>query len=79
MPRRVDLAELVSCSDFAGESPEDDTLVKEIVARGRSYVQAFDWCSRIVECYIGDIAIGDVVAVLLLRIEPERGGVDDWL
>jgi hypothetical protein len=75
----VDFAALEPCDQFTGEDAEDDALLKEMFARARSYLSAFDWCRAIQECYVGEIAIGGVVAVLLFKIDPAQDGVDEWL
>jgi hypothetical protein len=79
MRPQVDFTKLVSCEEFKGEDAEDTHLLHEMVARGRAYLESFEWCRQIVECFVGDIAIGGVVAVLLFRIEAAREGVDEWL
>ncbi len=75
----VEFTKLTPCAEFVGEDAEDDALVRELIERARSYLAGFDWCSAIVECYLGDIAVGGVVAVLLFRIVPVRERVDEWL
>jgi hypothetical protein len=79
MQRRIDLTALTPCAEFAREDAEDDTLLHEMIEAGRSYVSRFEWCREVVECYVGDIAIAGVVAVLLLKIEPAHKNVDEWL
>jgi hypothetical protein len=79
MPPLVDFTKLVSCDHFAGEDAEDDALVKEMIERGKSYLSSFEWCGEVVECHVGDIAVGGVVVVLLLRIVPTQEDVDEWL
>jgi hypothetical protein len=74
-----DVAGLVPCAEYTGEDAEDDALVGEMIERAHSYLSAFDWCGQIVGCYIGDIAVGGVVAVLLFEIIPSRDDVDAWL
>lgn len=79
MPPQIDFTKLVPCAEFAGEDAEDDALLKVMIERGRSYLSSFDWCREVVECHVGDIAIGGVVVVLLLKIEPAHEDVDEWL
>ena len=79
MPPPVDFTKLVSCDHFAGEDAEDDALLKEMIQRGQSYLSSFEWCGEVVECHVGDIAVGGVVVVLLLRIAPTQQDVDEWL
>ncbi len=79
MDAPVDAAKLVPCAEYKGEDAEDGALVKEMVGRGRAYLLSFDWCRDVVECYVGDIAVGSIVAVLLFRIDAARDDVDEWL
>jgi hypothetical protein len=50
-----------------------------MIEGARAYLASFEWCRAIRECYIGDIAVGGVVTVLLFRIQPARPDVDEWL
>lgn len=50
-----------------------------MLARARSYLSSFRWCRAIRECYVGEIAVGAVVLVVLFRIEPTDEDVDEWL
>jgi hypothetical protein len=75
----VDFSKLVPCAEFAGEDAEDDALLREMIERGQSFLSSFPWCRKILECHIGDIAVGGIVVVLLLRIEPARRDIDEWL
>jgi hypothetical protein len=79
MSSQIDFTKLVPCADFAGEDAEDDALLKEMIGTGLSYLRSFDWCRQVVECYVGDIAVGGVVAVLLAKIEPAEEELDEWL
>lgn len=79
MQAPISLDELVPCAACRGEDAEDAALLAEMIGRAHAYLGSFPWCRAIRECYVGDIAIGGVVAVLLFRIEPARDGVDEWL
>ena len=75
----IDFTKVVPIAEFSGEDAEDDALLKEMAERGRAYLSSFGWCGEIVDGYMGDIAVGGVVAVLLFKIVPARDGVDDWV
>lgn len=62
-----------------GEDAEDTALLRETVGLAHRYLLGWDWCGEIRECYLGDVSLGGIVAVLLFRIEPASEGVDDWL
>jgi hypothetical protein len=79
MQEQVDFTRLVSCSEYIGEDAEDHALIREMIERANSFLRSFDWCAGIAECYMGDVAVGGVVAAILFRIEPAREGVDEWL
>ena len=78
MAPRIDYAKLVPCAEVAGEDAEDQALLRELIDRGRSYLSSFEWCRDIIECHLGDIAVGGVVAVLLMKIEPAHDDVPEW-
>jgi hypothetical protein len=75
----VDRTRLTPCDEFRGEDDEDDALLRETFARATAYLASHTWCSAIRTCYVGEIAIGKVVAVLLFDIEPAHEGVDSTL
>lgn len=81
MPRKpkIDFTTLTPVAELSGEDAEDRALLEEMVTRARGYLEMFGWCREVVETYVGEIAIGGVVAVLLFRIVPAREGVDEWL
>jgi hypothetical protein len=75
----IDFSKVVPCERFVGDDAEDTELIAEMVKRARAYLGSFAWCRAIDECYIGDIAVGGVVAVTLFKIAPDRPGVDEWV
>ena len=75
----IDFDKLVAAPDFYGEDPEDQALLIEMIERGKRWLVAHDWCESIVETYVGDVAVGGIVVVLLTRIVPTREDVDEWL
>src|SRR5262245_29472793 len=64
--------------DIKGESPEETTGIQSLFNDARDYLEAFSWCARIREAYLG-IAIAGVVGTFLFRIEPVGQGVDEWI
>jgi len=76
---RLDHASLVPCDSVKGEDPEDEALLQDMVADARSYITSFPWCRDVEECYVADLSVGGVVAVVLVRISPSREDVDEWL
>jgi len=78
MQPSIDFTKLIPCADVAGDDPEDTALLEEMIERGTTYLARFAWARQIRECYLGDISVGGVVAVLLFRIEPSAD-VDEWL
>jgi hypothetical protein len=79
MKPSLDLATLVPCTEFVAEDAEETALGAEMFYRARTYVQSFDWCDEVRECYVGDIAVPGVIAVLLFRIASSHDAVDEWL
>jgi hypothetical protein len=74
----VDFAMLVPCGELSGEDPEDEALLRELVQRAYAYLDSCESCGGVRECFMGDIAVGGVVAVMLFRIDPVRDA-DEWL
>lgn len=67
------------CADYHGEDAAETELGRALIAEARSFVEGFDWCADVRECYASYIVVGDVVAVVLLRIHSQRPDVDEWL
>jgi len=61
---------LVPVEEFRGEDVEDESLLAEMFDRADTYVKGFSWCGGVIGRYVGDVAIGGVVAVLLYQIVP---------
>jgi hypothetical protein len=78
-PRNPDLSSLVRAGQFSADDPGENELLRQTIRGGTAYLRSFDWCREIKECYVGDIAVGDVVVVLLCRIVPAKEAVDEWL
>jgi hypothetical protein len=75
----IDFNKLVPSPDFFGEDEEDQALLVEMIERGQRWLAGHDWCERIAESYVGDVAVGGIVVVLLTRIVPASEDVDEWL
>jgi hypothetical protein len=75
----IDFDKLVLAPDYYGEDPEDQALLVEMINRGQRWLLSHKWCESISECYVGDVAIGGIVVVLLTRIVPSKEDVDEWL
>lgn len=74
----INFSKVTPAAAYLGEDPEDKALIDGMVETARRFIERFKWCRRVGEIYIGQ-AIGAVVAVLLLRIEPTEQDVDEWL
>ncbi len=79
MRPEIDFTRVTPADEFSTEDAEEQKLLEEMIVRGRAFLESFDWCGHIVESYIGDLAVGEVVAVLLFRIDPTRDDIDEWL
>ncbi len=75
----IDFDKLVPAPDFYGEDAEDQALLIEMIQRGQRWLAGHAWCERIAETYVGDVAVGGIVVVLLARIVPADDDVDEWL
>lgn len=73
-----DRTKVVPTAEFVGEEDEETALVGELLATAHDFIESFTWCIAVRESYVG-LAIGGVVGVFLLRIEPTEEDVDDWL
>jgi hypothetical protein len=78
LPNSVDPASVVTVEQFHAENAEEAPLAAALFDQGVHFLQSFDWCLGVRETYVG-FALGGVVAILLLRIEPDSPEVDEWL
>lgn len=78
MKSDLDFTKVVPEDEFVAEDEEEKRLVRELLDQALAFVGSFTWCKRVSETYIG-IAIGGVIGVVLVRIEPDRPDADEWL
>jgi hypothetical protein len=69
---------VVPLSQMVGVDEEDNRLLQVMATGAQGYIRCFPWCKQIREVYFGD-GYGGTVAVFLVRIEPSRPGIDEWL
>jgi hypothetical protein len=69
---------VVSLAEMTGDDEEDIQLLREMAEGAQNYLKCFPWCKSIREAYFGD-GYGGIVAVFLIRIEPSKADVDEWL
>jgi hypothetical protein len=62
----------------AGSQDVDASVLRQMHADARSFVESFSWCAVVLDDYVGMIYPG-IVAVFLFRIQPAREGVDEWV
>ncbi|HEU4868599.1 MAG TPA: hypothetical protein VFV09_12845, partial [Actinomycetota bacterium] len=78
-PPAIDISKLEPTTNLRGDDEEDTALLNEMLREAKAYVSSFQWCQSITESFASEVAIGGVVAVFLLRIEPGSPEVDDHL
>jgi hypothetical protein len=76
---QIDFTKLVACAEVTGEDAEDAALLRAMVDQARAYLASFEWSGDIRACYVGDVSVGGIVAVVLFEIEPAQADVDRWL
>ena len=67
----TDLSKVVPTDEMRGDSESDTTLLKQMLAAGKTYLRSFRWCDSTVESYFG-LGVGGVVAVFLFRIGQRK-------
>lgn len=75
----IDFTKVVRSDSYVAEDEHDTDLVREMEASAKAFLEAFAWCRGAVDAYVGNVAVGGVVAVFLFRIYPARSEVDEWL
>lgn len=78
-PSKIDISKLVPTKNLRGDDEEDTVLLNEMLREAKAFVSNFRWSRSIVESFVSEVAIGGVVAVFLLRIEPASPEVDAQL
>lgn len=61
-----------------GDNAEDTRFLREMASKAQLYISKFSWCVSVRGVYFGD-RYGKIVAVFLIRIEPSRPSVHEWL
>lgn len=78
-PSEIDTSKLGPTKSLRGDDEEETVLLNEMLREAKNFVSNFRWCRSIAESFVSEVAIGGVVAVFLLRIEPASPEVDDQL
>lgn len=74
----IDFSELTPVDQLRGETAEETAVLRSAAAAAQTYLRDFRWCGGIVASYAG-IAVPGIVMVVLHKIVPLEGGVDEWL
>jgi hypothetical protein len=69
---------VIPVDQILGDDAEDTRILREMASKAQHYISRFSWCQSVREVYFGD-GYGRIVAVLLIRIDPSRPDVDEWL
>lgn len=69
---------VIPIEQIFGENTEDAQFPLEMASKAQTYIARFSWCLSVREVFFGD-GYGRIVAVFLIRIEPARPDVDEWL
>jgi hypothetical protein len=78
MKAPIDLSQLRSAEEKAGDDPEVTESLHEMLARAERYIKSFKWCPAIAERYVA-ISNGDVIALFLFKFERPINDNDWWL
>jgi hypothetical protein len=69
---------VVPLDQMPSDDDEDARFLQVMAEGAQNYIRCFPWCKGVREVYFGD-GYGGIVAVFLLRIEPSRADIDEWL
>lgn len=78
---RLDMDRLVKWDTHlcvAGSATKDLQAIVGMHGEARSFLERFQWCTAILDEYLG-MAYPGIVAVFLFRIAPARHDVDEWV
>ncbi|UWZ83036.1 hypothetical protein [Occallatibacter riparius] len=78
MKRELPVSGVVPIAEMRGEDDDETQRLRSMEATARAFLSDFDWCSEIREFYFGE-GIGDVFAIFLARIKPNRPSVDEYV
>lgn len=72
------LSGVIPIDQVVGDNAEDTRFLQGMASKAQQYISRFSWCLSVREVFLGD-GYGRIVAVFLIRIEPSRPSVHEWL
>ncbi len=73
----IDFTKVVKIDLYRNSLSDDRDDFDQILIEAKSELNFYDWCSEILESYIGMFYAG-VVGVFLFKIKPTSDEVDEW-
>jgi hypothetical protein len=77
-PMDIDTSDFQEESKIKGDDPEDTSLLREMAAEARAYMEAFEWCPSIESVHLA-LGVGGVVGVFLFQFDEVIEDDDDAL
>ncbi|EGR0711318.1 TPA: hypothetical protein LMR99_004141 [Vibrio alginolyticus] len=74
----IDFSKVVKTDIYISSISEDKSEFNAMLSEAHSELNFYNWCSEILESYVG-IFVGGVVGVFLFKIKPGSPDVDEWL
>ncbi|MBM4859848.1 hypothetical protein HYO44_20725 [Vibrio parahaemolyticus] len=74
----LDFTKVTKTDVYVANIIENRSEFEGMLDEANSELNFYDWCSEIIESYVG-IFIAGIVGVFLFKIKPARVNVDEWL
>lgn len=75
---KPDLSKVAEWSEYIAAQHEGTEDMTSMYQEAREFLEFYDWCTEILESYVGILYPG-IVGVFLFRIVPATPGVDEWI
>lgn len=63
---------------MVGEDDGETVRLQAMLHEAKDYLSSFEWCTSIVEEYLG-FGVGGIIALFLFRLAPPIAADDEWL
>lgn len=77
-PTGIDVSMVDDVEELRRLHPDKYASMSGLLEEAQAFLAGFEWCRRIVQTYFG-IGEGGIYGVFLIRHEPVRDTVDEWL
>jgi hypothetical protein len=77
MSKQINFSKLILQSRVKANSAKETAALRAMIQDAREFVESFAWCKRVLGAYLG-LGVGQIVAVVLVRILPAKRNVDPY-